>query len=228
MSTENLTSSLSAIDISLVFILGVFAIFGFLSGFTKRVLSIFAWIISFLGSLYLFPFVRSLLSKHFDMSVTIKIVIFCGCFVFLLFISQWFSGRISKIILASPLKMLDRLLGLLFGILIGTFILSGITLIARQFIPVNATPSYFSESRALRFTNLGANLIQAWLPSDVDSHIKTPYQPINTPAELDAAKHILGTLKPTPKVKSYAEEQRQKLNKLFDEIDAAPEEKKHA
>ncbi len=112
------------LDISILFFVVLSAFFSFMRGFSQEFLSLFTWIISFLGS-YKFGdnfvnFFNKIIGNILISNFVSYILVFLIIMIILSFITKSFSSLIKK----SYIGMVDRTGGFLFGLLRGYLIVS--------------------------------------------------------------------------------------------------------
>ncbi len=107
------------IDYSFLFIIGISAIVGILRGLVREALSLVAWVLAIWVSVHFSPMLAQLLEGQIEQAMMRNIVSFL-----ILFIGTLLTGSLISYIIRSGLKkiglgFLDRLGGLLFGVLRG-------------------------------------------------------------------------------------------------------------
>ena len=107
------------IDYSFVFIIAVSALIGILRGLVQEALSLVAWVLAIWISVHFSPMLAQLLHGQIEQTMLRNIAAF-----FILFIGTLLTGSLISYIIRSGLKkiglgFLDRLGGLLFGVLRG-------------------------------------------------------------------------------------------------------------
>ena len=110
-----MTESLQVIDWISVTLLLVFAITGFFNGFIKEVFSAMAWVLSLITAWLYGPLIFPYVNTYFDSESAKNIISFIILFVFSFIILKTLGSIISKLISATGLKSLDKLLGAFFS-----------------------------------------------------------------------------------------------------------------
>jgi membrane protein required for colicin V production len=154
-------------DIIVVTIIALSALFGFIRGFLREVLSIGAWILAgiatYLGLPYLKPFARQYISHELIADVATGIAIFLVVLVAASVISHVITRKVRD----SSLGPLDRSLGILFGIARGAAIVSIALLICDNFYAADNRPQWLKDARTLPVVQIGADFVRQFVPANV-------------------------------------------------------------
>ncbi len=154
-------------DIIVVAIIGLSALFGFIRGFLREVLSIGAWIVAgfatYFGLPNLRPFARQYISHELIADVATGVAIFLVVLVVASVISHVITRRVRQ----SSLGALDRSLGILFGIARGAVIVSVALLICDNFYAPDNRPQWLKDARTLPVVEIGADLVRQFVPASV-------------------------------------------------------------
>jgi len=115
-----MTGTPNAIDAALAAIALISGLLAMYRGLSREVLSILSWIAAAGAVLYFVLYHQSAaeeLSRQFNVPVRVAQVVIGGLiFLLVLIIVHLITARISDVILDSRIGMIDRILGLLFGI----------------------------------------------------------------------------------------------------------------
>ena len=110
-----MTENLQIIDWISVTLLLAFSITGFFNGFIKEVFSAMAWVLSLIIAWLYGPLIFPYVNTYFDSESTKNTISFIILFVFSFIILKTLGSIISKLISATGLKSLDKLLGAFFS-----------------------------------------------------------------------------------------------------------------
>ena len=139
------------LDLTIVSIILGFAIMGFISGFSGKILHWISWALAFILAFLLFPEGAAFLKSHggttFHAEWASQGTAFVAIFLFFLFLFSWISKTISTRIKKSKVGILDRNLGIILGAITGIFFLSAMVLGARFLMTPNQTSDFFSTSK---------------------------------------------------------------------------------
>jgi membrane protein required for colicin V production len=118
------------IDLVIVILLGLSVITGFTNGFVKEVASLAALILGIWGAVKFSTFTAAKLYEWFDMSGQyVGIIAFLVTFLIIVVIIHFIGVLADKFIDAISLGFLNRILGMVFGLLKSVLILSVIFVI---------------------------------------------------------------------------------------------------
>jgi len=110
---------MTALDIIVIALIGVGALFGWLRGFVHEVLSLFAWFLAIMALRYLHGPVRDLLEGPVGTVSGASILAFFLVFGLVFFGGKLVSRRVGERVRQSIVGPLDRVLGAGFGALKG-------------------------------------------------------------------------------------------------------------
>jgi membrane protein required for colicin V production len=196
------------IDIFLIIILGLFALIGFVKGFTQRVLSLLSWGGAIFGTFKLYPLTRPFIVHHIAGGTTATVLTSAFLFVTLLLLLKLITTAFSNLIQRSPLKGLDRLLGMVFGLGIGAFVLCLFGIIVQIFVPQSYYPKNLQNSILWPWITKGQTYIEDLSPLQ-KKDIKAP--------DLFKTVSALTNQKPAPQKEEahYDQKERSQLDKLI-------------
>ena len=115
---------MSTFDIIILLLIGLPAIVGVFYGFLNILFSLLSWGVAFGISMKLLPYSEPLLLSLIDSDILRMIAAFVLSFIISLMILSLLSYFIVKLLGRAGLTAADRLLGLLFGMTLGAFIVS--------------------------------------------------------------------------------------------------------
>jgi len=156
------------VDIAMLALVALSMIGGLLRGFTFEVLSLAGWFVAWFAALWLGPWLAA--SFHFgDTGSALNQGIAYACAFFGVLILSGFTARaISRFIGATPLRPLDRVLGVGFGVARAVLVLLVVVTLV-QFSP-------FAQSRAWQASR-GAVAVDAMLALLLPYVAPEPAQP---------------------------------------------------
>ncbi|WP_417457208.1 CvpA family protein [Kordiimonas sp.] len=218
------SNTLTAFDAAVLIIVGLSTLFAFGRGFATVALSFGAWAGALLATVFGFELAKSygrdiISPPELADLITLAVIFFVTLFV-LKQIAEFIGGMVKD----SPVGLLDRSLGALFGLLRGVVIVSVIYLGFDKLFPSSSQPEWIKEARLKPLVAWSAGMIEGFAseamgkdPTGVGSDYlqkaadSVPSQFINEKLEEQAAKYI--------------EEQRDQLDDLVGEL--AKEKKKN-
>ena len=156
-------SAINWIDIAIILSLGLFSLIGFVKGFTQRILSLISWGGSILLSFRLFPYLRPLIAQYVS-GTTATVLTSAILFISLLILFKVATNAIVSLIHKSPLSGLDRLLGVVFGFVMGALILSLIAVMVNVFVARHHYPEAMRTSKLWPYVVQGQSYIEDMSP----------------------------------------------------------------
>lgn len=209
---------MAILDVVIVAVLLVSALFAFLRGFVHELLAIAAWAGAVLAAMYgvshLAPAVRDLTGLGTMADFVAAMAIFLLVLVILTILTRMITKRVQS----SSLSTLDRSLGLVFGLLRGALLICIAWIFVVWAVPKREFPEWVSEARILPVVEQGASYLYALVPEEL--------QPRERP-ELDSSALDLGRsfnllVKPRPKndgslgLSGYNEHERKDMERLIE------------
>ncbi len=194
-------------DALVLLILGASALLAFLRGFVREVMGIAAWVVAIAAGFFLSPALAPLLSRWTGASGLAQPLAFGAVFLVSLILLSLVAGWIGGLIQLSPLGGIDRLLGLLFGLVRGALLLSVAYLLAGMAVPQNEWPQTVLQARSMPYLYRGAIWIAAAVPARYRPAVFAPpgfgpppvaAPPVATPAPATAAPATPAPATPAP------------------------------
>jgi membrane protein required for colicin V production len=159
--------SVNPLDLAILGVLAISALWGLSRGFVHEVLAVGAWFGAGLAALYLYKPLSPLAHNYIVSDTLANLVTAGGVFalslVFLTFLSRVLSSQVKQ----SAAGPLDRTLGLVFGLARGALVV-GLVYIAGQWIgDGRQTPAWARQSRLLPMVEVGVDIMRGLAPSDL-------------------------------------------------------------
>jgi membrane protein required for colicin V production len=154
-------------DIIVVAIIGLSALFGFIRGFLREVLSIGSWIVAGLATWFGLPYLRPFASQYISHELIADVATGIAIFLVVLVVASVISHFITRSVRESSLGPLDRSLGILFGIARGAAIVSVALLICDNFYAPDNRPQWLKDARTLPVVQIGADFVRQFVPASV-------------------------------------------------------------
>ncbi|MCP1202943.1 MULTISPECIES: CvpA family protein [Acetobacter] len=155
---------MAAIDALSLLIIGLSALHGAWRGFTRHALGFVSWGIAIVLALRFhaafLPFVQRFITSPTGAQIGSFALLLLG----VLCAGYVLSAAIVRIVKATPLDALDRLLGLLFGIVRGMFLVVVLFMAAQWLLQPQDMAALTEDSRLTPYIRLGASHIQPYLP----------------------------------------------------------------
>jgi membrane protein required for colicin V production len=152
------------VDILVAAVIAFSTLIAVLRGFVRETLSILAWSAAIAAAFYFGPAATRWLRHDISTPFAAPLLAYIGIFVVVLIPLALVSHRLSHMVRNSPVGMLDRGLGVPFGILRG-LILVGVAYLAICFvIPLRAQPLWLTQARLLPVLQYSSRAISSIIP----------------------------------------------------------------
>lgn len=160
-------------DLALIALLVISGLLAFSRGFVREVLSILAWVVSFVVALQFYPRLSPYVLRYIESEQIATAIAFGAIFVVSLVVLWVVSSAISRRVQNSDVGALDRSLGFLFGLLRGAVIVSLLYLLLLQFLPPREHPAWLREARAIPMIEYGTNLLIEAAPEHISAGLQS-------------------------------------------------------
>ena len=107
---------ITLLDIVLIVVMLVSGLLAMVRGFMREVLSIIAWVLAAVATLYSYAKLLPYAKQYFNNDVVAAVAVIGGVFLVTLLVVSILTVRISDMVLDSRVGALDRTLGFLFGL----------------------------------------------------------------------------------------------------------------
>jgi membrane protein required for colicin V production len=157
---------LNPLDIGVIAIIGLSAVFAFARGFVREALSIVAWIGAGFITIYGHDYVIAIVDRMVHNPLLSQLIAWGGLFIASLIALTIVTGIIARAVRAGSLSSIDRTLGFLFGIVRGALILSLIAYVVLDVMtpPPADRPQWLREAKSLPYLQQGADMLRNVLP----------------------------------------------------------------
>ncbi|MEC8414355.1 MAG: CvpA family protein [Pseudomonadota bacterium] len=223
-------TELASLDYIVIAVLSLSGIIALIRGLTREVLSIIGWIAAFYSALFALPLlrdiVRGFISPDWIADGIILVVVFVIILIGFSLVSKAFTDKLKK----SPIGMLDRLLGLVFGFSRGVVIISFAYLILLLLLPPDDHPEWVREAKSTPVLKSSTAILVRVIPfdnlsdrvPDIDNLMKTDVLKNAIDDNLpnlppDIKDNISGKLSDKDDSAGYNEQTRELLDALIEE-----------
>jgi membrane protein required for colicin V production len=162
---------ITLLDVILLLVMLISGLLAMIRGFMREVLSIAAWIIAALVTLYAFPRVLPLAKEYFSNSMVATGVSVAGLFLITLLVVSVITVRISDLVLDSRIGALDRTLGFLFGLGRGLIIVVVAFLFFAWLVPERSQPDWVRSAKSKLVLQSTGQWLESLLPEDPEKTI---------------------------------------------------------
>ena len=113
---------MTQVDNLILAVIAISSAFGVRRGFIKEIMSLLSWIAALLVSRVYSVSLASILENLIDNPSVRYVIAFSVLFVIIIMLGTLFNHLVSKLLVVTGLKTIDRLLGAVFGVARGTVI----------------------------------------------------------------------------------------------------------
>src|SRR4029434_4685196 len=159
------------LDIILLIVMLISGLLAMIRGFMREILSIGAWGVAAVVTLYSYSRVLPMAKQYFTSDTVATAVSVGGVFLATLLIVSIITARISDMVLDSRVGALDRTLGFLFGLGRGLVIVVVAFLFFAWLVPGPKQPDGVRNAKSLEVLNKTGEWLQALLPQDMDNYL---------------------------------------------------------
>ncbi|MEW6644650.1 MAG: CvpA family protein [Pseudomonadota bacterium] len=207
---------ITLLDIIVLAVMLLSGLLAMIRGFMREILSIAAWGIAALTTLYAFNKLLPTAKTYFNNDTVATIAVIAGVFLGTLIVVSIITVRISDLILDSRIGALDRTLGFLFGLARGLLIIVVAFLFFVWLVPEKQQPDWVRSAKSRVVLQGTGDWLMSLLPDDPENTIlKRLKKPKADEEQTDAAPAA-----PTPATGStdggYAKSTRDGLKQLID------------
>ncbi|HTQ32644.1 MAG TPA: CvpA family protein [Stellaceae bacterium] len=157
---------MNPVDIGVIAIIGLSAVFAFARGFVREALSIVAWVGAAFITLYGFNTVYAMVDPMLHNPLLSQLIAGFGLFIVSLIVLTILTGIVARTVRSSGLSPIDRTLGFVFGLARGAFIVSLAYLLVETVQP-NDRPAWLREAKSTPYLQQGADMLRGLLPEQL-------------------------------------------------------------
>jgi membrane protein required for colicin V production len=157
----------NALDLAIIAVIALSAVFAFARGFVREALSIAAWVGAAAITLYGFNYAYGVITRFVTTPLLAQLIAGAGLFVVSLIVLTILTGYAARFVQSSALSPIDRTLGLIFGLARGVVLVSLAYLVVDISLPQNDRPSWIREAKSERFLAKGAEMLRDALPESM-------------------------------------------------------------
>jgi membrane protein required for colicin V production len=201
----------SFVDLLVVAIVGISAVFAIYRGFVRETLSIFAWAAAAFATLYFGPAAAGLLKDRLSPALLGIALGYVGVFLVVLIPLSFMSFRFAEGVHRSPVGALDRSLGFAFGVVRGLAILGFGYILFTSVMATHDQPKWLTSARSLPLIQSCAQVLLSLVPGQDSALVQKPATvTVPQPTPREAAQK-------TPKhtQKTYGARDRRALDRLI-------------
>ena len=217
-------NNFNQIDILIIILTIISMIYGYSRGLIKEILSILSILLSVYISINVYPKISLFIKEYIEMVVLADSISFALMFLFLYSLINILSNFIVSSITNTPIRILDKNFGILFGFFRALLIFSLLNILLYWTLWKKNIPEWLNNSKSMVLINYTSDKIIQILPSkslksieqlfsiSIDNGIK---KSINKKKQLDRYNEPAINLKKDDNQKGYSESDNDSLDKLF-------------
>ena len=155
---------LNNLDVIVLIITAISALIALCRGFVKEVLSIVGWVLAAIAVFYLLPVLTPLAQKYIASTMMASIV--TALLILIIFYVVWLLSTDKMIgkVRTSKLSALDRMLGLLFGVLRACLLVILFNILMTWMLPEESESEFFADSRYFTYAGEFADPLKELIP----------------------------------------------------------------
>jgi membrane protein required for colicin V production len=162
---------ITLLDIILLTVMLVSGLLAMIRGFMREVLSIAAWALAALATIYAYSRLLPTAKQYFNNDLIAGAAVIGGVFIVTLIVVSVITVRISDLILDSRVGALDRTLGFLFGLGRGLIIVVVAFLFFDWLVPTKSQPEWVRSAKSKVVLQSTGDWLREQLPEDPESTI---------------------------------------------------------
>ncbi|HEY3908413.1 MAG TPA: CvpA family protein [Stellaceae bacterium] len=158
---------MNAVDLAVLVVIALSAIFAFARGFVREALSIVAWFGAALITIYGFAYADGVIAHFVTTPLLAELIAGASLFLVALIFLTILTGYIARLAQVSTLSPIDRTLGLIFGVARGLVLVSLAYLVIDISLPQPDRPGWLQDARSEPFLAQGADMLRGMLPQSL-------------------------------------------------------------
>jgi len=155
---------ITLLDIVLIAVMLISGLLAMIRGFMREVLSIAAWLLAALATLYAYGKLVPAATAYFNSELIAKAAVVGGVFLVTLLVVSIVTVRVSDMVLDSRVGALDRTMGFLFGLARGLIIVVVAFGFFDWLVPAKAQPTWVTDAKSKVFLANTADWLRSMSP----------------------------------------------------------------
>jgi membrane protein required for colicin V production len=159
---------MNPLDIAVVAVVVLSAVFAFARGLVREALSIVAWAGAAAITWYTADYTKSLALGFVSDDLLARLLAYGGTFVASLIVLTIVTSLIARLVLYTGMSGIDRTLGFLFGLARGAFLVCLAYLLLDLSLPqANDRPGWIRDAKSGPYLHEGADALKGFLPESL-------------------------------------------------------------
>jgi membrane protein required for colicin V production len=186
---------ITLLDIGLIIVMLVSGLLAMVRGFMREVLSIAAWVLAAVATLYSYSRLLPYAKQYFNNDIVATVAVVGGVFLLTLLIVSILTVRVSDMVLDSRVGALDRTLGFLFGLGRGLIIVVVAYMFFDWLVPDHSKPAWVLNAKSKVVLSSTGDWLKQQLPENAEATIlkrlkpQRPGEPETAPEPAPANQH---------------------------------------
>ena len=156
---------MNPLDLGVVAIVVLSAVFAFARGFVREALSIVAWVGAAVITLYAFSWAYAQVDQRVHNALLSQVIAGFGLFLASLLMLTILTGFVARMVHMTGLTPIDRTLGFIFGLARGLLLVCLAYLLLDLVLPqASDRPGWIREARSGAYLHEGADVLKGLLP----------------------------------------------------------------
>ena len=151
---------MNPLDLGVIAIIVLSAIFAFARGFVREALSIIAWVGAAAITVFGFSTVLIAVSPIVNNALLAQLIAGFGLFVVSLIVLTIVTGLLARMVRSSALSPIDRTLGFIFGLARGAFLVCLAYLLLDVSVQASDRPVWIHEAKSRPYLHEGADMLR--------------------------------------------------------------------
>jgi membrane protein required for colicin V production len=158
---------MNPLDIGVIAVIVLSAIFAFARGFVRETLSIIAWVGAAAITVYGFVPVLAMVDPIVKNPLLSQLIAGFGLFVGALVVLTILTSFVARMVRSSALSPIDRTLGFVFGLARGAFLVCLAYLLLDISVQPGERPAWIREAKSAPYLHQGADVLRQFLPESL-------------------------------------------------------------
>ncbi|HEX3864213.1 MAG TPA: CvpA family protein [Stellaceae bacterium] len=158
---------MNPLDLGVIGVVALSAIFAFARGFVREALSIIAWVGAAIVTLYCFNWVYAQIDPRVHNALLSQVITGFSLFVGSLIVLTILTGMAARMVRIAGLTPIDRTLGFIFGLVRGAFLVCLAYLLLDASVQPNDRPGWIREAKSGPYLHEGADMLRGFLPESL-------------------------------------------------------------
>lgn len=163
---------LTALDLAVLAVVGLSAILALARGAVREIMGFAAWIGAFAAAWFGFAAVRPIVKEALGHDLLVDLATVGLVFLVPLLALKILGGMLARAASGGGIGLVDRLLGLGFGVARGAVLVALAWILATMLVPRERHPDWVKRAAALPYIETSAAWLQAFLPAELESKVK--------------------------------------------------------